>query len=159
MPQFLKQRYNETVAVIMAVFWLFLYVFINLTSILYLGSIAINNLVGGDYFHGIMIGLALFALIITLGGMKVIGYTDVIQVFFLIIGGLVATYLALTLVSEEFGLGKNVIAGLNELIRRTPNSRSSPPQGIRSSKPFTLSTSAFHTEAFEPFKLHDVVVR
>ncbi len=120
MPQFLKQRYNETVAVIMAVFWLFLYVFINLTSILYLGSIAINNLVGGDYFHGIMIGLALFALIITLGGMKVIGYTDVIQVFFLIVGGLVATYLALTLVSEEFGLGKNAIAGLNEIIKRTP---------------------------------------
>ncbi|MDQ3016398.1 MAG: sodium transporter, partial [Bacteroidota bacterium] len=121
MPQFLKLRYSETVAVIMAVFWLFLYVFINLTSILYLGSIAINNLVGGDYFHGIMIGLALFALIITLGGMKVIGYTDVIQVFFLIIGGLVATYLALTLVSEEFGLGKNAIAGLNELIKRTPD--------------------------------------
>lgn len=121
MPQFLKQRYNETVAVIMAVFWLFLYVFINLTSILYLGSLAINNLVGGEYFHAIMIGLALFALVITLGGMKVIGYTDVIQVFFLIIGGLVATYLALTLVAEEFGLGKNVFAGFNELIRRTPD--------------------------------------
>lgn len=82
MPQFLKQRYGESVAVVMAIFWLFLYVFINLTSILYLGSIAINNLVGGDYFHFIMIGLACFALIITLGGMKVIGYTDVIQVFF-----------------------------------------------------------------------------
>ena len=95
--------------------------FVNLTSILYLGSIAINNLAGGEYFHGIMIGLALFALIITLGGMKVIGYTDVIQVVFLIIGGLVATYIALTLVSEHFGLGKNVIAGLNELIKRTPD--------------------------------------
>lgn len=121
MPQFLKQRYSEGVAVLMAIFWLFLYVFVNLTSILYLGSIAINNLVGGDYFHGIMIGLALFALIITLGGMKVIGYTDVIQVFFLIVGGLVATYLALTLVSEEFGLGRNVIAGFNELLKRTPD--------------------------------------
>ena len=121
MPQFLKQRYSEGVAVLMAIFWLFLYVFVNLTSILYLGSIAINNLAGGEYFHGIMIGLALFALIITLGGMKVIGYTDVIQVVFLIIGGLVATYIALTLVSEHFGLGKNVIAGLNELIKRTPD--------------------------------------
>ena len=87
MPQFLKQRYNERVAVLMAIFWLFLYVFVNLTSILYLGSIAINNLVGGDYFHAIMVCLALFALIITLWGMKVIGYTDVIQVFFLIGGG------------------------------------------------------------------------
>ncbi len=121
MPQFLKQRYNETVAVIMAVFWLFLYVFINLTSILYLGSLAINNLVGGEYFHGIMIGLALFALIITLGGMKVIGYTDVIQVFFLIVGGLVATFLALSLVSQEFGYGQNVLAGFMELIRRAPD--------------------------------------
>jgi solute:Na+ symporter, SSS family len=121
MPQFLKQRYSEGVAVLMAVFWLFLYVFVNLTSILYLGAIAINNITGGDYFHGIMIGLALFALIITLGGMKVIGYTDVIQVFFLIIGGLVATYLALTLVSQEFGLGKDFIAGFNELIKRTPD--------------------------------------
>lgn len=120
MPQFLKQRYGESVALIMAIFWLFLYVFINLTSILYLGSLAINNLVGGDYFHGIMIGLALFALIITLGGMKVIGYTDVIQVFFLIVGGLVATYLALTLVSQEFGLGKNVFAGFNQLIKQVP---------------------------------------
>lgn len=121
MPQFLKQRYNEGVAVLMAIFWLFLYVFVNLTSILYLGSIAINNITGGEYFHGIMIGLAIFALIITLGGMKVIGYTDVIQVVFLIIGGLVATYLALTLVSQEFGLGKNFIAGFNELIKRTPD--------------------------------------
>ncbi len=121
MPQFLKQRYSETVAVIMAIFWLFLYVFVNLTSILYLGSIAINNISGGEYFHAIMIGLAIFALIITLGGMKVIGYTDVIKVVFLIGGGLVATYIALSMVSQEFGLGKDVLAGFNELLRRTPD--------------------------------------
>src|SRR6201994_2121647 len=48
MPQFLKTRYNETVALIMAIFWLLLYVFVNLTSILYLGAVAINGLVGGD---------------------------------------------------------------------------------------------------------------
>src|ERR687891_557726 len=86
MPQFLKTRYNETVALIMAVFWLFLYIFVNLTSILYLGATAINALVSQyasstpEYtrsLHLIMIGLAVFALIITLGGMKVIGYTDV----------------------------------------------------------------------------------
>ena len=58
MPQFLKTRYNETVALIMAVFWLFLYVFVNLTSILYLGAVAINGLVGGEYLHTIMIALA-----------------------------------------------------------------------------------------------------
>src|SRR6202171_1331202 len=58
MPQFLKTRYNESVALIMAVFWLFLYVFVNLTSILYLGAVAINGLAGGQYLHTIMIGLA-----------------------------------------------------------------------------------------------------
>src|SRR5690606_4157446 len=95
MPQFLTRRYNETVALIMAVFWLFLYIFVNLTSILYLGSVAISGLVGPDYLQPIMLCLALFALVITLGGMKVIGYTDVIQVGVLIIGGLATTYLAL----------------------------------------------------------------
>src|SRR6478735_2112232 len=86
MPQFLKTRYNETVALIMAVFWLFLYVCVNLTSILYLGAVAINGLVGGQHLHLIMLALAVFALFITLGGMKVIGYTDVIQVAVLIVG-------------------------------------------------------------------------
>ena len=121
MPQFLKQRYSETVAVIMAVFWLFLYVFVNLTSILYLGAIAINNLTGGEHFHSIMVVLAIFALIITLGGMKVIGYTDVVQVFFLIIGGLATTYLALTLVSKQFGMGSDILAGLNQLLVVAPD--------------------------------------
>lgn len=121
MPQFLKTRYNETVALIMAVFWLFLYVFVNLTSILYLGAVAINGLVGGEYLHTIMIGLAVFAVIITLGGMKVIGYTDVIQVAVLIIGGLATTYMALTMVSEKFGLGSDVIAGFNALLKDAPD--------------------------------------
>jgi SSS family solute:Na+ symporter len=102
MPQFLRQRYNGTVAMIMAVFWLLLYVVVNLTSILYLGALAINAISGLD-LTVCMIGLAAFALVITLGGMKVIGYTDVIQVFFLVLGGLVTTYLALNLVSEKFG--------------------------------------------------------
>jgi SSS family solute:Na+ symporter len=102
MPQFLRERYNGSVAMIMAVFWLLLYVVVNLTSILYLGALAINAISGLD-LNVCMIGLAVFALIITLGGMKVIGYTDVIQVFFLVLGGLVTTYLALNLVSEKFG--------------------------------------------------------
>ncbi|WP_343302698.1 sodium/solute symporter [Chitinophaga niabensis] len=120
MPQFLKMRYNETVALIMAVFWLFLYVFVNLTSILYLGAVAINGLAGGEYLHVIMLGLAFFALIITLGGMKVIGYTDVIQVAVLIIGGLATTYLALTMVSEKFGLGSDAIAGFKVMMKDAP---------------------------------------
>jgi SSS family solute:Na+ symporter len=121
MPQFLKTRYNETVAMIMAIFWLFLYIFVNLTSILYLGAIAINNLTGGTHFHLIMIGLAIFALFITLGGMKVIGYTDVFQVLVLTVGGLVTTYIALTVVSEQFGMGKNMIAGFQKLMQAAPD--------------------------------------
>jgi SSS family solute:Na+ symporter len=102
MPQFLGQRYNSTVAMIMAIFWLLLYVVVNLTSILYLGALAINS-ISGINITACMYVLSVFAVIITLGGMKVIGYTDVIQVFFLILGGLATTYLALELVSTHFG--------------------------------------------------------
>ncbi|TPG44583.1 sodium/sugar symporter [Flavobacterium pectinovorum] len=120
MPQFLKTRYNESTALIMAVFWLFLYVFVNLTSILYLGAVAINGLAGGEYLHVIMIGLAVFALFISLGGMKVVAYTDVIQVAVLIIGGLVTSYIALTTVGQYFGVGENAIEGFKVLMREAP---------------------------------------
>jgi SSS family solute:Na+ symporter len=105
MPQFLSQRYNERVAMIMAVFWLMLYIVVNLMSILYLGALAISGISGLDLTMCIF-ALAIFAIFITLGGMKVIGYTDVIQVFFLILGGLVATYLALNLISDQQGMAK-----------------------------------------------------
>ena len=111
MPQYLKQRYNGNVAMIMAVFWLLLYVLVNLTSILYLGALAISSISGLNITF-CMIFLAIFAIMITLGGMKVIGYTDVIQVFFLILGGLVTTYLALNLVATEFG-SEGAISGFN----------------------------------------------
>ena len=123
MPQFLKTRYNETVALIMAIFWLFLYVFVNLTSILFLGAVAINNLTGGSEqsFHLIIILLSIFAVFITLGGMKVIGFTDVIQVSVLIIGGLATTYVALTVVSKAFGYGDNALEGFTQLIKNAPD--------------------------------------
>ncbi|XHR95269.1 hypothetical protein ACFJIV_00725 [Mucilaginibacter sp. UC70_90] len=121
MPQFLHTRYNETVSFIMAIFWLLLYVLVNLTSILYLGALAINNLMGGGYLHEIIIALSIFALFITLGGMKVIGFTDVIQVLVLVVGGLATTYIALTLVSEHFGLGKDAMAGLNKMMSDAPD--------------------------------------
>lgn len=120
MPQFLKTRYNESTALIMAVFWLFLYVFVNLTSILYLGAVAINGIAGGGYLHTIMIGLAVFALLISLGGMKVVAYTDVIQVAVLIFGGLVTSYIALTTVSENFGGTHSAISGFKTLINEAP---------------------------------------
>src|SRR5690606_13397431 len=117
MPQFLEQRYNGTVSTIMAIFWLLVYVFVNLTSIIYLGALAITA-ISGISFETCIIGLAVFSIIVTLGGMKVIGYTDVIQVAVLIIGGLVTTYLALTLVSEHFGHGENVIAGARVMLEK-----------------------------------------
>ena len=113
MPQFLHQRYNGTVAMIMAVFWLLLYVVVNLTSILYLGALAIHS-ISGINLTACMYLLAFFAIIITLGGMKVIGYTDVIQVFFLILGGLATTYLALDLVATHFG-SSGVLKGFDLL--------------------------------------------
>jgi len=121
MPQFLQDRYNGGVALVMSIFWLLLYVFINLTAILYLGALAINGLLGGEYFHEIMIGLAIFGVIIALGGMQVVGYTDVIQVGVLIIGGLAITYLSLTIVSEKFGFGTNVLTGFNLLLKNAPD--------------------------------------
>ncbi|KIC95313.1 sodium/sugar symporter [Flavihumibacter solisilvae] len=116
MPQFLERRYNSTVAMIMAVFWLLLYVLVNLTSILYLGALAVSS-ISGFSFTACMLALALFAIIITLGGMKVIGYTDVIQVFFLVLGGLATTYLAIDLVANHFGAG-STFDGLGLLQRK-----------------------------------------
>jgi len=120
MPQFLSKRYNDTVSTIMAVFWLLVYVFVNLTSIIYLGALAISSITNISFEMSI-IGLSVFAVIVTLGGMKVIGYTDVIQVIVLIIGGLVTTYLAISLLSEQYGYGGNILQGLAVLKREAPS--------------------------------------
>ncbi|WP_020652439.1 sodium:solute symporter family transporter [Massilia niastensis] len=119
MPQFLEQRYSKGVATIMAVFWLSLYVIVNLTSILYLGALAISAIAGISVW-GCMVFLAVFAVIITLGGMKVIGYTDVIQVFCLVAGGLVTAWLALDLVAAQRGM-QGVGAGFQLLLDQAPN--------------------------------------
>jgi SSS family solute:Na+ symporter len=120
MPQFLKTRYNETVAMIMAILWLFIYIFVNLTSILYLGAVAISGLLPEgtniDYLHIVMIALAVFSIFITLGGMKVIGFTDVIQVTVLILGGLATSYMALDKVSG----GHGAVEGFATLVKLAP---------------------------------------
>jgi len=111
MPQFLAERYNDQVSTVMAIFWLLVYVFVNLTSIIYLGAIAINS-ISNLPFELCIVGLCVFAIFVTLGGMKVIGYTDVIQVAVLVVGGLITSYLALTLLSEKFGFGSNAWKGM-----------------------------------------------
>lgn len=119
MPQFLAKRYNDKVSTIMAVFWLLVYVFVNLTSIIYLGTLAISSISEISFFWCVA-GVSVFAIIVTVGGMKVIGYTDVIQVLVLIIGGLVTTYLALSLLSEHYGYGNDILKGLSVLRKEAP---------------------------------------
>ena len=116
MPQFLEQRYGKAVATTMAVFWLGLYVVVNLTAILYLGALAISSIAALDVM-ACMLFLAVFATVITLGGMKVIGYTDVVQVLCLVIGGLVTTWIALDLVAALAG-GQGALRGMSELYLR-----------------------------------------
>lgn len=111
MPQFLNQRYNARVAMIMAVFWLLLYIVVNLLSILYLGAVAISGISGWDFTLCVFI-LAIFSVFIALGGMKVVGYTSAIQVFFLVLSGFIALYISLNLIGGESG---GVIKGFSIL--------------------------------------------
>lgn len=120
MPQFLSVRYNDKVSTIMAVFWLLTYVFVNLTSIIYLGSLAISS-ISSISFEWCIALLTFFSIIVTLGGMKVIGYTDVVQVVVLIIGGLVTTYLALSLLADKFGYDGNILQALGVLRKEAPS--------------------------------------
>ena len=120
MPQFLATRYNQQVSTLMAIFWLLVYVFVNLTSIIYLGALAITS-ISDISFGWSVVGLSIFSIVVTLGGMKVIGYTDVIQVLVLLIGGLVTTYLALTLLSQHFGYGSNLLKGISILRKEAPD--------------------------------------
>ena len=103
MPQFLEVRYNKLIKTVLAVFWLFLFIFVNLTSILYLGALSLKTIFGINLEYAIA-GLAIFASLLTVGGgLKTIANTDVIQVFFLVLGGLTTTWLALNAVSDGAG--------------------------------------------------------
>jgi len=115
-PEFVEKRFSTNLKTILAVFWIFLYVFVNLTSVLYLGSLALETIMGVPMIYGIM-GLALFAAAYSLyGGLSAVAWTDVIQVIFLVLGGLVTTYLALDTVSN----GEGVIAGMKTIYEATP---------------------------------------
>lgn len=116
MPQFLELRYDGRVRTVMATFWLIVYVFVNLTSVLYLGALALKTIMGIPLMYGI-VGLALFAAIYSIyGGLTAVVWTDVVQVIFLIGGGLLTTYLALDAVSD----GQGAIAGFEHLLKYAP---------------------------------------
>ncbi|MEO9804159.1 MAG: sodium/sugar symporter [Reichenbachiella sp.] len=117
-PEFVEKRFSTNLKTILAVFWIALYVFVNLSSVLYLGSLALETIMGIPMMYGV-IGLGLFAAAYSLyGGLSAVAWTDVIQVVFLVLGGLVTTYLALNVVSD----GQGVIAGFNQLIAAAPDS-------------------------------------
>jgi SSS family solute:Na+ symporter len=115
-PEFVEKRYSTNLKTILAVFWIALYVFVNLTTVLYLGSLALETIMGIPLMYGV-IGLALFAAAYSLyGGLSAVAWTDVIQVVFLVLGGLVTTYLALNTVSG----GEGFISGLTTVFETVP---------------------------------------
>jgi SSS family solute:Na+ symporter len=106
MPQFLEDRFNKGVSTAFAVFWLLVYVFVNLTSVTWLGALALKEIMGIPIWWGI-IGLAFFSGLYSIyGGLKAVAWTDVVQVIFLVGGGLVTTFLALDAVSGGEGILK-----------------------------------------------------
>ncbi|WP_288413209.1 sodium/sugar symporter [uncultured Sphingomonas sp.] len=116
MPQFLEQRYGPSIRTLMAVFWLALYVFVNLTSIIWLGSIAVTKVAGVDQTVA-LVGLGLFALLYQLrGGLKAVALTDIVQVTLLVFGGLTISYLTLSQIGGDAG----VLGGFAELGCRAP---------------------------------------
>ena len=102
-PEFVEKRYSSQLKTILAVFWIGLYVFVNLASVLYLGGLALQTILGVDMITAI-IGLAAFAAAYSLyGGLSAVAWTDIIQVVVLVLGGFVTTYLALDTVSGGDG--------------------------------------------------------
>ena len=115
-PEFVEKRFSTNLKTILAVFWIALYVFVNLASVLYLGGLAIETIMGIDMMYAV-IGLALFAAAYSLyGGLSAVAWTDVIQVVFLVLGGLATTYLALNTVSG----GEGLLAGFSKVMDAAP---------------------------------------
>ncbi len=117
MPQFLEQRYDHRVSIVLATFWLGVYVFVNLTSILWLGALAINTITGLDITYAVIL-LAVFAAAYSLyGGLKAVALTDIIQVVLLVLGGLLIAYISM----NEISGGAGVVAGFKMLVAQAPD--------------------------------------
>lgn len=116
MPQFLALRYNDKVRTGLAIFWLFVYIFVNLTSVLYLGALSIKTILGVPLLVGIL-GLAIFSALYSIyGGLKAVAWTDVIQVLVLVGGGFLTVFLAI----KAFHPDGSFFRGLLELTRQVP---------------------------------------
>jgi solute:Na+ symporter, SSS family len=117
MPEFLERRFNTTVRTVMAIFWLGVYVFVNLVAILWLGATAVSTVTGLEV-QTALIALGVFAGVYALyGGLKAVALTDIVQVSLLVLGGLIISYIALNKVSG----GAGVVAGFHELTVRFPD--------------------------------------
>ncbi len=115
-PEFVEKRFSTQLKTILAVFWIALFIFVNLSSVLYLGALALQTILGLKMVYGI-VSLAVFAAAYSLyGGLSAVAWTDVIQVVFLVLGGLLTTYLAL----DALGAGEGIFQGLSNLIEKTP---------------------------------------
>ncbi len=119
-PEFVEKRYSTNLKTILAVFWICLFIFVNLTSVLYLGATAIDTILGdgtGSTLLYAIVGLAMFAAAYSLwGGLAAVAWTDVVQVVLLITGGLITTFIALSHVSPDGG----VISGFKTIYETVP---------------------------------------
>lgn len=117
MPQFLERRYGKNIRTLMALFWLALYVFVNLTSIIWLGSIAVTKVAGIDQMLALVL-LGAFALLYQIrGGLKAVALTDIVQVTLLVLGGLIIAWLTL----GKLGEGAGITAGWHKLVTQIPD--------------------------------------
>ena len=119
-PEFIEKRFSTELKTILAIFWISLFVFVNLTTVLYLGGLALDTVMGtgdGSILLNSIIGLALFAAAYSLwGGLAAVAWTDVVQVVVLIFGGLMMTYFALV----NLGDGGSAIEGLKYIYETVP---------------------------------------
>lgn len=119
-PEFIEKRYSERLKTILAVFWISLYIFVNLTSVLYLGAAALDTIMGsgdGSIMVACIVGLAIFAALYSLwGGLAAVAWTDVVQVVLLVIGGFITTVIALSHVSPD----GSIWGGISAIFERAP---------------------------------------
>ena len=128
-PQFLRDRYNDGVGLSFSIFWLFLYVFINLTSVAWLGALAIKQILGLPAVMGTMAGMSVDFTLLTIililflvagvysiyGGLASVAWTDVMQVTFLVGGGLITAYAALDVIGSELNIEGGALGAFSEI--------------------------------------------
>ena len=116
MPQYLERRYNHDVRLVLAVFWIGIYIFVNLTSVMWLGATAIETVAGVDVTYGLVFLGAFAAAYSLYGGLKAVAFTDIIQVVLLVIGGLYLSYMTLDMIGE----GTGILSGFKALTEAAP---------------------------------------